>query len=266
MSDDLNDVFTRTEYRRVIAWPERIRREAPFLEAVLGSGEPKRFLDLGCGTGEHSRHFAELGWTAVGIDISEKMIEDANELAGTTAAGGSARFERRDIAAAGELPEAPFGAALCVGNTLAFSFDEEELDRVFGGVAGALAPGARLLLQMLNYDRLESSGARHLPLNFRELPAEEGEGEILFLRVLKPSPDGLWDFYPVTLTLKPGEDPPVVLRSARAAKHRAWRRADLEAGLTRAGFGNIRVLGGMAGEPYLPRESPDLVLVAERSA
>ena len=28
-------LFSRTEYRRVIAWPERIRREAPFLAEAL---------------------------------------------------------------------------------------------------------------------------------------------------------------------------------------------------------------------------------------
>ncbi len=265
MPHETDKVFTRTEYRRVIAWPERIRRGAPFLDATRGGTPTRRFLDLGCGTGEHSRHFAEQGWTAVGIDVSEKMIADANEIAGSTEAGGSARFELRDIAEAGGLPEVPFGAALCVGNTLAFSRSEAELDAVLGGVASALEPGASFLLQMLNYDRLEAKGIRNLPVNYRPLPDEEGDGEIVFLRILTPSPDGLWDFCATTLTYRAGTEAPVEVRSASSGKHRAWRRGDLEAALTRAGFGSIRALGGMAEQPFLPEESPDLVMVAERN-
>ena len=264
MPHDKDKVFSRTEYRRVIAWPERIVREAPFLEAILGDAPTNRFLDLGCGTGEHSRHFAEKGWTAVGVDISEKMIEDATEIAGETEAGGSVRYEVRDMADVAGLPEAPFGAALCVGNTLAFAESEAQLDRAMAAVAAALAPGATFLLQMLNYDRLEAIGARHLPLSFRPLPEDEGDGEIVFLRFLNPSADGRWGFFPVTLTFQPDQDPPVRVRSAKSAIHHAWRRTHVEAALRRAGFGAIRALGGMSEQPFIPEESTDLVMVAER--
>jgi hypothetical protein len=169
------------------------------------------------------------------------------------------------MADAAGLPEAPFGAALCVGNVLAYAFDEAELDRGLGGVAAALEPGGRLLLQLLNYERLATKAVRHLPVNFRELPEDEGDGEIVFLRFFSPSEDGLWDFYPVTLTLRPEADPPIRVRSARRAKQRAWRRADLEAALERVGFARVRALGGMSETPYVPDESADLVLIAERA-
>jgi SAM-dependent methyltransferase len=259
------DIFARSDYRRMVAWPERIRREAPFLEWAFADAPAKRLLDLGCGTGEHSRHFAERGWTAVGIDLSEAMVGNAGDLAGPTPAGGSARFEVRDIADAGGLPEAPFGAALCVGNTLAFSFDRAELDRVATGAATALLPGAPLLLQMLNYERLERAGIRHLPLNFRDLPPDEGNGEIVFLRAFRPHPDGLWDFWPISLTIEPDAEEPVKVRAARRARHRAWRAADLEAALGRAGFRDIRTFGGIAEVPFDPESSPDLVIRAIRA-
>ena len=84
MADETKDIFTRTQYRKMVAWPERIRREAPFLEGVFEPAPERKLLDVGCGTGEHSRHFAELGWTAVGVDVSESMIGNANDLAGAT--------------------------------------------------------------------------------------------------------------------------------------------------------------------------------------
>ncbi|MBK9967495.1 MAG: hypothetical protein IPP07_22530 [Holophagales bacterium] len=51
---DPNDPYARLSYRRLIAWPARIQREAPFLREVLAGAPSKRLLDLGCGTGEHA--------------------------------------------------------------------------------------------------------------------------------------------------------------------------------------------------------------------
>ena len=65
MADENHDkLYTRTEYRRVIAWPERIKREAPFLAKAVKAAPVRKLLDVGCGSGEHTRHFAELGWEA----------------------------------------------------------------------------------------------------------------------------------------------------------------------------------------------------------
>jgi SAM-dependent methyltransferase len=256
------EIFTRTEYRRVIAWKERIRRESPFLREVLGEAGGRRVLDVGCGTGEHTRHLAEQGWQAVGIDLSEDMIENAATLAGAIEGAGSARYERCVAAEAGGLPDAPFDAAICLGNMFAFAEDGRELDSWLRGIAAALRSGGTFLLQILNYERILASAIRYLPVNFRPLSEEEGDGEIVFLRILTPRPDGDLDFYPVTLTLRPGADPPVEIRSARQGKHRPWKRSEMEAALERAGFRVDRIWGGMSEVPFVPEESYDLTLAA----
>jgi SAM-dependent methyltransferase len=266
MTDDTDKVFSRTEYRRVIAWPDRVKREWPFLERLFADVSPRRLLDVGCGTGEHARHFAEHGWDAVGIDISERMIADANELAGPTGAGGSARYELRAAADAGGLTEAPFGAAICLGNSLAFQLERAELAAYLQGVAAALAPGAPFLIQMLNYERIVSLPVRSLKVDLRPLPPEEGDGEIVFVRILTPHSDGRVDFYPITLTLKPGAEPPVRLRSAREGRQRAWFPGELQGILEEVGFDQVRALGAMGDSPYVPTESSDLVIVARRAA
>jgi SAM-dependent methyltransferase len=262
VADRREDRFAGTDYRRLIAWEDRLRREGPFLASIFATAPSRTLLDVGCGSGEHVRHFADAGFAAVGIDISESMIAQARELAGTFPSGGSARFEQRAAADAASLPDAPFGGAMCVGNALAF-VEPDELGPFLRGVASALSPGAPFLLQTLNYERIEAVPVRALPVNVRPAPPEEG-GEIVFLRVLAPRGDGVVDFYPITLSLKPGRDPLVEVRAAHERTHRAWKLPVLGAALADAGFADVRALGGMSDVPFRPLESPDLVLVARK--
>jgi SAM-dependent methyltransferase len=189
----------------------------------------------------------------------------AQDLAGVVPGGGSARFELREAAEAGSLPEVPFGAAICLGNTLAFVESAADLGRFFAGVAAALAPGGIFLLQMLNYERIEGVPVRALPVNVSALPEEEGDGDLVFLRVLRPRGDGTVGFYPITLALKPGREPLVEVRHAKERTHRAWKRPTLEAALRAAGFSGVRAFGTVADVPYDAMGSTDLVLAAVRS-
>lgn len=54
--------------------------EIPQLFELIGDLKDKAILDIGCGTGGHDRKLIELGAKSVlGIDISEKMIEEAKK-------------------------------------------------------------------------------------------------------------------------------------------------------------------------------------------
>ncbi len=257
------DPTPSTDYRSVIAWESRLRREEPFLDGILGQADDKLLLDVGCGTGEHARHFAERGWNVVGIDLSETMISQAADHAGETGAGGRVRFEERDVADAAGLPEAPFAAAMCIGNGLAFVEDEEALAGFFGGLASALRPDAPFLLQMLNFERIVERDVRTMGVNVR--PNPDGEGEIVFLRIFRPR-RGQRDvgFYPIALNLVPGREPVVDVRSSRETVHHGWRGDEIEDALRAAGFDDLRRFGTMADEPYVPLESPDLVIAGRK--
>lgn len=264
MNEANADLFAKSEYRRTIAWSERLRREAPFLKSVFDAAPSRTLLDVGCGTGEHSRHFAEMGWRVVGIDAAESMIAQARDHAGATSAGGSARFELRRAEDAASLSEAPFGGAIVLGNTLAFLETEDALHRFFAGVGGALAKNAVLLLQMLNYERIEALPVRALPVNVSDLPAEEGEGDLVFIRVFRPRADGTLGFYPVTLGIHPGRTPLVEIRNAREGVHYPWKRPRVEAALAANGFSRLRALGGMGEMEYNPLLAHDLVILARK--
>lgn len=253
------DPYSRLQYRRLIAWPERLQREAPFLETVLRSGPENSLLDLGCGTGEHAVHFAlRLGTRVVGLDRSAAQIGEAVRLAGET----PVRFVEGDIAALGESIHERFGSALCLGNTLVHLLDEEQLDAACRGVHAALLPGGAWVTQILNYERIQAAGERCLPLSFRPDP----EGELVFLRLLRPLENGLVQFFPTTLRWRPEADCPVEVMASRGVTLRAWKRDELASSLTRAGFASIRWYGDLRDTAFEPAASTDLVFVATRAS
>ncbi|HSL84107.1 MAG TPA: class I SAM-dependent methyltransferase [Thermoanaerobaculia bacterium] len=256
-----HDPFSRIEYRKLIAWPERIRREWPLLEEVLSSGPRRRVLEVGCGPGQHARALAEAGFEVVAVDRSEAMLADATE----EPVPEGLRFVLGDMAEVDRLALGTFGAALCIGNTLPHLTDEERLRTFAHALARVLEPGAPFLLQILGYDRIHDQRVRFLPVSFRPHEPGQTEGELVFLRLMDPLPDGRVRFYPTTLTLTPGADPPLRLERSREVLLRGWRRAEIEAALRDAGITPERALGGFDGAPFDAASSQDLVLVARRS-
>lgn len=246
------DRYSRVDYRRMIAWPARMQRERPLFERVFGSVPDKSLLDLGCGTGEHARFLASLGFRVTGVDASESMLEKARDAENPE----SVRFVRGDMTKLGESVSGRFGGALCIGNALPHLTEQSELDAFARGLVDHLLPGAPVLLQILNYDRIIAKNERYLPLNIRP----DDEGEIVFLRLMKPSPDGRVLFFPSTLLLTDDEEEPLRVVSSKRVPIRGWRSAELHETMQRAGFGKIEITGSVAGEAFDPGSSSDIFL------
>lgn len=248
------DKYSRLEYRRLIAWPSRIQREADLLERVLSSGPTRRVLDLGCGTGEHSRFLGQQGYQVVGVDSSESQIGtalEAPELAGV-------QFMHGDLLELDTLLTDSFGGAICLGNTLPHILTPEGLGRFLCGLRNHLAEGAPLLLQLLNYERIFFRQERSLPVSLR--PDESGD--IVFLRLMNLHEDGTVTFFPSTLQLRPGQNPPLEVKASKEVRLRGWRLEELEEAFEAAGFWVSERLGSFDGRDYQPTESRDLIVVA----
>ena len=248
------DPFDCVDYSRLIDWHARLPREWPFLARVLSSVPSPKVLDLGCGTGEHSRLLASRGFEVTGIDASEAMLARARE----PTAGENPRYVAGDIADVATLVAGGFGGAICLGNTLPHVATRADLERMVAGLRARLAPGAPLLTQLLNYDRIFAKKLRTLPVNV--MPDEDGE--LVLVRLMDLRPDGHVIFTPATFRYRPEGDPPLELLSARSVWLRGWRLDELEPILRDHGFDRIETYGTMEGGPYDPRESGDLILVA----
>ncbi|HJR52844.1 MAG TPA: class I SAM-dependent methyltransferase [Gemmatimonadota bacterium] len=101
-----------------------------------------RVLDLGCGTGIHTRAVAELADWAVGIDVSPRLVRKAQvKLRG---ARGSVV-----VADAGHMPfaDATFDAALSYGEPLSHI---EDPGAVLAELARVMRPGGRAILSVDN--------------------------------------------------------------------------------------------------------------------
>lgn len=251
-SDD--DKYSRIDYRRLIAWPQRIQREAPLLAEVLGSGPSRRILDLGSGTGEHARYLVSQGFEVVGVDSSESMIDKARD----QPLPAGLELHHADIREIETVAKGVFGGAICLGNTLPHLAEPGDLGRLFGGLRRLLEPTAPLLIQVLNYHRIFTQQVRHLPVNFRQ----DEEGEIVFLRLMKLQTDGGVLFFPSTLRLRPGQDPPLEIVAAKEVHLRGWRYAEVETALDECGFSERTLLGSFDGSPFEPDDSADLIVVS----
>jgi len=257
---DPNDPHGRLNYRRLIAWPARIEREWPFLEGIVVGAPARTVVDLGCGTGEHVRHLASQGFRAVGVDRSEVQIEEARDYEGEFGGLGP-EFLLGEASALAGLTDELFGAALCLGNVLPH-LEDDAVAAALAALADRLLPGGRFLLQIINYERVFARGIRALPINLRDDP-ESPEREIAFVRLMTPEGDRHIRFYPTTLALCPGEEPPVEVSATRELRLRAWRQAEVARALERAGFRVEATYGDMTGGPFVAEDSSDLVVVAQ---
>lgn len=131
---------------------EQIARQCDFFWDSLGLEPGQTVLDVGCGLGLHAVELTRRGCLVVGIDLSLPMITRAAELAQES--NLRINFLHTDIR---EISfEGTFDAALCVGTTFGF-FDDADNADVLRRIYGALKPGGKLLLDVVNRDYVLSS-------------------------------------------------------------------------------------------------------------
>ena len=250
----LYDRFGR-EYDVMVSWPERLRREWPFLEARFRAAQARRVLDVGTGTGVHAIWFAQHGYQAVGTDPSPEMLRQARLNAGDTS---GVWFTQASLGEQASVVGGRFDAVTCLGNTLPHALTEAELLVALRDLRSVLKSDGVLVVQLLNYDRILATGERFLGLS----AGQEGPDEVLFFRFYdypQSLESGCTLTFNVAIMRRTGSDWRWRVESTRLLPVRSDQLLRL---LPAAGFGAITLFGGYAEEPFEPDRSNDLIVVA----
>ncbi len=134
-------------YSRLDAYAQR---ETKGIEEMLLLPPKARILDLCCGDGRIAIELARKGYIVAGYDLSPYMLERAQ--AAARQAGIDMPFRLGDMR---QLPyEAEFDAVISILTSFGYFDTEEEDIKVVRGVARALKPKGKFLLDAINRDYL----------------------------------------------------------------------------------------------------------------
>ncbi len=225
---------------------EATRAETEFILAALGLEPGSAVLDLACGYGRHAVRVAQRGVRVTGLDFNPRYLEAAAEEA--RRAGVEVRWMRGDMRSLAF--EREFEGVYSYYTSFGY-FSDEENERVLAGVARALVPGGRFLLEMANRDWILTHPLQRV-WNQREdgsLHMEESALDLVTSRVVSRlihiTPDG----------------------GSRLTKEydlRVYTCAELTALCARHGLAVRQVWGGADRSAY-STESRRLVILAERT-
>lgn len=110
----------------------------------LRGGE--RVLDVACGAGRYARALARRGFRVTGVDLSPAFLAEARERSpGTPGAPTYVCHDARDLPFRGQ-----FEGAISMFTSFGYFGDREDDLQIMRGVARALVPGGRFLVDYLN--------------------------------------------------------------------------------------------------------------------
>jgi SAM-dependent methyltransferase len=133
---------------------QRAEQEVDFIVEALELPAGAAVLDLCCGEGRHTVALARRGYRMSGLDLSAFHLRLARKAAKET--GVSVRWKRADMR---DIPwEGEFDAVINVLTSFGYFESDDEDFKVLAGVARALKPGGRFLLDTINREWL----VRHL--------------------------------------------------------------------------------------------------------
>lgn len=130
-----------------MAWTERTEQEIRRALTMLRPQGGERILDLACGTGRHSLELVRQGFSVVGVEIGEELVEIARKDAADQ--GLEAEFVLGDLRELDYEDEFDIVLNLNDGAVGYFETDEEN-HRTFEVISRALKSGGQNLIQVPN--------------------------------------------------------------------------------------------------------------------
>jgi len=135
-------------------------KETKLLDSVFKKYGVKSVLDVACGTGGHAIELAKLGYTVVGFDISNKILELATEKAEKESV--KTRFINGDMTEFLQTLNKneitlPFDAVICLGFSIAHLVNNELLSKALKGFHSILRENGVCIFSVRNVKKLNES-------------------------------------------------------------------------------------------------------------
>jgi SAM-dependent methyltransferase len=212
------------------------------IEKILHLRKGSRILDVACGAGRHTVGLAKRGYRVTGFDLSRALLAEARRAAHV--AHVKPTFVQGDMR---QLRFAnAFDAAISMFTSFGYFDRPEEDAKVLRGVARALAPRGKFLMEMFNRDSLVAS------LPNQSWQARE-DGTVVLEDASFDLLQGRFETRQIIIDRKGTRE--------FTASVRAYTLAELKQMLDSVGLFVHRVLGGLDLSPYTAR-SRRIVLYA----
>lgn len=230
-------------------------QQRKFIDTFDLGGWESTLLDVGCGTGSLALNMAESFGTVVGIDPDTEMLEKANIKALQFKMDRHRELEHlgkwvflskgmEDLST--EFAPESFDVVLCLGNTLVHLPDREAVVSFLLEAFKILKPGGRLIIQVINYDRIFAQQLPGLPTI---------ENDLIKFERSYTYPDHPESVNFITkLTVK--ETSEVIENEVPLL---ALRPDKLLAFLHTSGFQDLQTYGNFKGDPFTPDSQPFIV-------
>ncbi|SDZ17723.1 Methyltransferase domain-containing protein [Proteiniborus ethanoligenes] len=164
-----------------------------FIEKVADKG--KYILDIACGTGNYAIELTKRGYILDGIDLDNTMIEAGNNKAMNEAV--DINFVHGDMKNVNDIfSSRKYDLVYCIGNSLVHLDNEKEVQQLINHISNITNNKGKLLIQIINYDRILDFNIDHLPtisrkeagVEFiRNYAYDEKSGKIFFNTVINVS-------------------------------------------------------------------------------
>lgn len=221
-----------------------------FFQHILKTDKQKQLsiLDVGTATGSYAINLVKKGYEVTAVDSSETMVQQARKKA--KEAGVNLNIFQLNMKRLVNQLNQKFDGVICIGNTLVHLTSLEEIYKMFNDMYKILNPQGKLIIQIVNYDRILKKRIKELPkIEKKEIDLEftrqyefVNENEIEFktrLQVGDKEFQNSIPLYPLTSD-------------------------ELSKLLQKTGFSDYKFYGGFNFESYIKESSSPLVAVIEK--
>lgn len=240
-------------YQRISGVYERIFPLNPgqvhFVNRMFPRAGDQTLLDVGCGTGLLCQALSPSFKKVVGIDLDEAMLARARAVADFPLNLNYLGMDMMEMDR--HFKSESFDGLLCFGNTLVHLPSLHAISEFCKKSYNLLASKGKLLIQIINYDRI-------LDQQVPSLPTLEND-EIRFIRTYHYLEEEHRIAFETILTIKQTKQ--IIPNKVSLYP---LRQSEMEACLKSAGFKDIRFFGNFKGDP-LTADSIPMVIEAGKT-